>query len=56
MIIYNDVFVGTCEIDHFMKFLKYDAKVVLSSPEISMIGKKKNLMPFEAYNTNYVYF
>ena len=54
MIIYNDGFVGTYEIYHFMKSLKYDVKVVLSSLEMSMIEKKKNLMHFEAYNTNHV--
>ena len=49
MIIYNDGFIGTYEIGHFMKSLKYDVKVVLSSLEMSVIEKKKNLMPFEAY-------
>ena len=56
MIIYNDGFASTYEIDHFMKSLKYDVKVVLSSPKMSAIEKKKNLMPFKAYNTNHVYF
>ena len=56
MIIYNDGFVGNYEIDHFMKSLKYDVKVVQSSLEMSAVGKKKNLMPFEAYTTNHVYF
>ena len=56
MIIYNDIFARTYEIDHFMKSLKYHVKVVLSSPEMSGIEKKKNLMPFEEYNTNHVYF
>ena len=56
MVIYNDGFVGTYEIDHFMKSLKYDVKVVLSSPKMSAIEKKKNLMSFEAYNTIHVYF
>ena len=56
MIIYNDGFASTYEIHHFMKSLKYDVKVVLSSPEMLVIEKKKNSMPFEAYNTNHVYF
>ena len=56
MIIYNDGFAGTYEIDHFKKSLEYDVKVVLSSTEMSMIEKKKNLMSFKAYNTNHVYF
>ena len=56
MVAHNDGFVGTYEIDYIMKSLKYDVKVVLSSPEMLAIGKKKNLMPFEAYNTNHVYF
>lgn len=40
-------FAGIYDVNHFIKSLKYDVKVVRSLPEVSVNGKKKKLKAFQ---------